>query len=162
MKIRSGFVSNSSSSSFIVNRDLSEFGVNCVRLTPEMLATVLKYRDKSDDDSSDDFINICKKQSDMQFDSGWYLTQFVSDCVDTHSDIYFGGQLPSDNYYDQSLKEDSPIFQKYPDFVSIYYCDGSLSCEPYGGDDEIEQIWEILGDKEHYYPVYMRIADYND
>ena len=53
MKIRNGYVSNSSSSSYIVNKDLSQFGIACIKLTKEQMILI-------HDNPTGDIINFKK------------------------------------------------------------------------------------------------------
>ena len=68
MKIRNGYISNSSSSSYIVNKDLSQFGISCIKLTKEQMMLI-------HDNPTDNIINFAN------YDVDCYLTQFV--CSDS-------------------------------------------------------------------------------
>lgn len=72
MKVRTNYVSNSSSSSFIVKKDLSNIGVDCMKLTEEQLDLLAGYKKWEDDD---EVFNPEKNQE-------YYLTQYISDCSD--------------------------------------------------------------------------------
>lgn len=71
MKIRTSFVSNSSSSSYIVNRDLTEDGILCAPIIRERL------------DALEDFINLCRLDGDdpvkLDRNSEWYVTRFITE-----------------------------------------------------------------------------------
>lgn len=62
MRIRSDYVSNSSSCSFIIPVDLTEYGAACFKLTSSMITRISPM-------VGDD---LCK-------DSDWYLTRFLTD-----------------------------------------------------------------------------------
>ena len=64
MKIRNGYISNSSSSSYIVNKDLSQFGISCIKLTKEQMMLI-------HDNPTNNIINFAN------YDVDCYLTQFV-------------------------------------------------------------------------------------
>ena len=78
MKIRSDFVSNSSSSSFIVDRDLSGRDIRCALLTAEniyhiiadRLAGMCRY--KYDKSTADDIVWMVRHMRSL------YLTQFLN------------------------------------------------------------------------------------
>lgn len=62
MKIRSDYVSNSSSCSFLIPVDLTEYGATCFKLTSSMLSRISSMIGE----------NLCR-------DSDWYLTRFVTE-----------------------------------------------------------------------------------
>jgi hypothetical protein len=64
MKLRTNYVSNSSSSSFIVNCDLTDKGIYCYALRPNQLASISET------------INGVQLDADRT----WYLTESVTDC----------------------------------------------------------------------------------
>lgn len=121
MKIRSGFVSNSSSSSYLVLRDLSEIGIKCVKLTPSQISYIRERYKKEID--SNGFSFISKEQLDFvnSHDNIW-ITQFINDCTSTFEKIedkeiikeseksfYFEGDLsesPRDEEYFNCLIDD--------------------------------------------------------
>ena len=77
MKVRCGYVSNSSSSSFIVKEDVSKKGVSCIKLSEEQLELLDGYKMWEDDE---DVFHPEKNQD-------YYLTEYISDCDDKYTDI---------------------------------------------------------------------------
>ena len=65
MKIRTNYVSNSSSSSYIVNADLTDYGITCVKLYPSQLVRVA--------DTCGGGITLDPRKS-------WYITEAVTEC----------------------------------------------------------------------------------
>lgn len=66
MKIRSGFISNSSSSSFIVFEDLTSRGVHCFKLTKEQMKLMEGYQ-------------YCDETGEVNFKGRQgYLTKFIT------------------------------------------------------------------------------------
>lgn len=75
MKYRLGFVSNSSSSSFIVNKDLTDIGISCLKLTEAQINRLRGY------ESLDGVINIRDDVKNL------WLTQYISDCSQVYDEI---------------------------------------------------------------------------
>lgn len=69
MKIRNGYVSNSSSSSFIVDFDTSDKGIACIKLSDE----IIKCLQENLTDDENKLLNLSGSKT-------WYLTEFVNDC----------------------------------------------------------------------------------
>ena len=102
MKIRSGFVSNSSSSSYIVDVDLTDIGIRCVQIDPKFVPIV------------QDYYNSAWKMADeapltMDPDKTWYITRPVLEWgeaedalvkLDVHGHIYTTHQLDGEPYDD--------------------------------------------------------------
>ena len=76
MKLRSGFVSNSSSSSFLMPMDVSDIGVECIKLSDEVIECFKQYLTDFDG-----------KNVDLSASKEWWLTRMVSDCEDHYSDL---------------------------------------------------------------------------
>lgn len=72
MKIRSGYVSNSSSSSFLVTEDLTDKGITCLKLSQ-----IQKERINGS--------TIYDEKINISTDKDIYLTEFIGDC---HEDKY--------------------------------------------------------------------------
>ena len=89
MKIRSGFVSNSSSASYLVLRDLSEIGIKCVKLTTSQISYIRERYAKEID--SNGFSFISKEQLDFvnSHDDIW-ITRFIADCTNSFEKIEDG------------------------------------------------------------------------
>ena len=83
MKIRNGYVSNSSSSSYIINKDLSQFGISCIKLTKEQMMLI-------HDNPTDNIINF------SNYDVDCYLTQFIY----------------KDNQYEEIKKVEHVLYQE--------------------------------------------------
>lgn len=77
MKMRNGFVSNSSSSSFIVKKDLSDKGISCLKLTDEQLKLMDGYKQWEED----------KETFHPEPGQDYYLTEFISDCDERWGEI---------------------------------------------------------------------------
>lgn len=100
MKIRSNYVSNSSSSSFIVSQDLTDKGIACIKLSKEQLELINGF----------ETINgkIC-----FDLTKDFYLTQFISDCEDEKYNIinniehvvYMSGSLGEEPYDEDYFNE---------------------------------------------------------
>ena len=69
MKIRTCYVSNSSSSSFIVTKDLTSQGISCIKLTEGQLELLNGYKAWESDEKS---FNPEKNKE-------YYLTEYISD-----------------------------------------------------------------------------------
>ena len=77
MKIRAGFVGNSSSSSYLVSKDLSYLGVRCVKLTKNQISYIRERLKKELNELHD-----LRSKEDLDFmmshDDVW-ITEFISD-----------------------------------------------------------------------------------
>ena len=102
MKIRNGYVSNSSSSSFLVSEDLTSKGIACLKLTraqKELLNGAL--------------IQGGETRIGVDVNKDLYLTEFVSDCDDRKWDIvtsvehmlYESGQICGEPYAEEYFNE---------------------------------------------------------
>ena len=107
MKIRSGFVSNSSSSSFIVTEDLSKkMGISCLELNSEQIELLTGYRMWEDD------VETFNPETGKKY----YLTEFVSDSRDEWGtikhDIGYSFEYQSGGHwgpYDEENYNEYPI-----------------------------------------------------
>lgn len=70
MKLRNGYVSNSSSSSFIVTKDLSDMGISCIKLTAKQIELLKGFKQWEEDK---DVFNPVENQD-------YYLTEYIADC----------------------------------------------------------------------------------
>ena len=77
MKIRTNYVSNSSSSSFLVAKDYSDI-TPCIKLPDE----IWKAIDKHYIDEDGTKLNLSEKSNE------WWLTTLISDCSNEYSKIY--------------------------------------------------------------------------
>ena len=75
MKVRTNYVSNSSSCSWIVRKDLSEFGIGCIKLTIEQLNLIKGYPDWDNN------------MFDFDENKEYWLTEFISDCYEHKYEI---------------------------------------------------------------------------
>lgn len=110
MKIRTNYVSNSSSSSFLISTDISN-KVNCIKLSDELLQQLNKnYIDNNG--NSFDFLSVSKD---------WWLTELISDCDSDYSYVcdliksnkaisYLNGNDEPYGYYDN--ENDYVVFNK--------------------------------------------------
>jgi hypothetical protein len=73
MKIRLGYVSNSSSSSFLCSKDVSYLGIDCIKLTKAQIIAMGAIYDW-------DGALIHKLDPDKEY----YITEYVSDCLDKY------------------------------------------------------------------------------
>lgn len=97
MKIRSNYVSNSSSSSHIVNKDLSSLGIACLKLTLEQKKLLNGSK------LNDTVINL----PNLEY-TDYYLTQFIYDCPnEVYEELkkaeiisYIGGEMSEEPYED--------------------------------------------------------------
>ena len=73
MKIRIGYVSNSSSSSFLCSKDVSHLGIDCIKLSREQIIAMGA---------------ICNWDGEvihkLDPDKEYYVTEYVSDCMDKY------------------------------------------------------------------------------
>ncbi|MFA6889900.1 MAG: hypothetical protein WCQ80_02630 [Bacilli bacterium] len=75
MKTRMCYVSNSSSSSFIIDFDTSDEGISCVKLSSEIVRCLQEHA------SDANF-----KKLELNLDKCWYLTEFINDCDNKNYD----------------------------------------------------------------------------
>ena len=137
MKIRTGFVSNSSSSSYVVNADLTSFGIRCLAIDPSRLRSVQRW------------LNAFKLSSEPEVvldpNTQWYVTRYITeyepdgvyDALDKHTKFdYMTGQLDGTPYEDG---EDDPEIYRSP-----------------GGDDYRDAVYIR---KEHTVMAVMKPAE---
>lgn len=79
MKIRTTYVSNSSSSSYIVFKDLTSLGIPCMKLNTEQVKKILDYI------KADPYYIV--DIPDNYYNKDIYLTTYISDCRDGLYDI---------------------------------------------------------------------------
>lgn len=72
MKARNGYVSNSSSSSFIVKEDVSNLGISCIKLNKKQLELLKGFKQWEDDAESFEPVE----------NQDYYLTEYIADCCD--------------------------------------------------------------------------------
>lgn len=114
MKIRSGFVSNSSSASYLVLKDLSEIGIKCVKLTQSQISYIRERYKKEID--SNDFSFISKEQFDfVNLHDNIWITQFIAD-----------GTNASEKIEDEEIIKDGE---------KSFYFEGDLSESPRDEED---------------------------
>ena len=102
MKVRLNYVSNSSSTSFLVSEDLTSKGIACIKLTRAQKELL-----------NGSLINDKEERIGINIDKDLYLTEFVSDCDDEKWDIVtsveripyesgaLGGEPYSEEYYNE-------------------------------------------------------------
>ena len=102
MKVRLNYVSNSSSSSFVVLQDLSSKGINCLKLSKEqkeLLNGFVPYLGES--------------AIIFDLDREVYLTQYISDCSDKYDSVMEVVHC----FYDEGQLNETPrcedIFNEY-------------------------------------------------
>lgn len=77
MKIRKGYVSNSSSSSFLISKDVSDI-TDCIKLSQE----IWKAIEKNYIDWDGNKLNLSELSNE------WYLTSLISDCDKAYEKIW--------------------------------------------------------------------------
>lgn len=102
MKVRLNYVSNSSSTSFLVSEDLTSKGIACIKLTRAQKELL-----------NGSLINGKEERIGVDVNKDLYLTEFVSDCDDKKWDIVtsvehmvyesgsLGGEPFSEEYYNE-------------------------------------------------------------
>jgi hypothetical protein len=100
MKIRSNYVSNSSSSSFIIEEDLSSEGINCLKLSQEQKELINGYNS---------FGDIIK----LDIEKDYYLTQFISDCANIYDKVI---DIPHIFYQEGQLSEEPRMEDFYNEY----------------------------------------------
>lgn len=121
MKIRKNYVSNSSSSSYVVNADLTDYGITCVKLHPRQLVQVA---------------DTCGGGTTLDPKKDWYITESITDC---NYDIWLDArenclQATEDYVYCDFQTNGEPYEPTYfvevaPD-VWMYLVDASDECVP--------------------------------
>ena len=102
MKLRKNFVSNSSSSSFLMPMDVSGMGVACIKLSNEVIECFRQYLTDFDG-----------KKVDLSASKEWWLTELVSDCEENYGDLskkggieyLAGNEYPYGWYDDDGIKK---------------------------------------------------------
>ena len=94
------YVSNSSSSSFIVTKDLTLKGINCLKLSEEQKKLIDGYK------NYDEQISINPEQD-------YWLTQFISDCSSLYDNIHDVNHV----YYQEGQLNETP---RNEDFYNEY------------------------------------------
>lgn len=108
MKIRSGYVSNSSSSSFLVPCEVSG-RINSIKLPKEIWQSIEKNH-----------LDWDGKKIDLSASDEWWLTEMVSDCLEEYSKIskiphsvsYLEGNDEPYGCYDEGGEKDYIQFRK--------------------------------------------------
>lgn len=106
MKVRLNYVSNSSSTSFLVSEDLTSKGIACIKLTRAQKELL-----------NGSLINEKSERIGINLDKDLYLTEFVSDCDDKKWDIvtsveripYESGQMCGEPYTDDEVYNEYQI-----------------------------------------------------
>lgn len=121
MKIRSNYVSNSSSSSFIVTKDLTNEGIACLKLTQAQKEKI-------------NGSTIYDKTIGLDLNKDFWLTQFISDCNDRKFDIIESVEhiLYSEGDLGEECRNDT--------YYNEYQIDGDTSVYILKEHDEIKQI----------------------
>lgn len=121
MKIRSNYVSNSSSSSFIVTKDLTNEGIACLKLTQAQKEKI-------------NGSTIYDKTIGLDLNKDFWLTQFISDCNDRKFDIIESAEhiLYSEGDLGEECRDDT--------YYNEYQIDGDISVYILKEHDEIKQI----------------------
>ena len=146
MKTRNGYVSNSSSSSFLVPKEPSR-NIRSIRLPKEIWETIAKNHVEWDG-----------KKFDLSSSDEWWLTELVSDCSDEYQELldipnavsYLEGNgMPYDCYEDEGENE----FIKFKKGGCTFYALLSDFIDANGNDcipDSLklrERVRKILGSK---------------
>ena len=104
MKIRNNYVSNSSSSSFIITEDLTKYGINCIKLTSEQKDLINGWQDWGE--------TIV-----LDVDKDYYLTQFISDCTNLYDKISEYGKI---FYQEGQLNEEPRVEDLYNEYQQTF------------------------------------------
>ena len=127
MKTRTGFVSNSSSSSFLVPFNVSEKGIACVKLSKEIVDCL--NRNLFDYDG---------KKVDLSKSQDWWLTEMVSDCDSARYDFldkeaiqYLEGNNAPYGWYDEDGEERYIQLKGHSPYDDFFIAVGDLiGCPP--------------------------------
>lgn len=122
MRTRFGYVSNSSSSSFLVPREYNAGGVESIKLPEEIWKAIWRNHVEWDG-----------KKLDLSVSDEWWLTNMVSDCIDQYGEIaespnaipYLEGNECPYGYYDRESdyivfrRNDEHFYVLVSDFVDV-------------------------------------------
>ena len=108
MKIRSNYVSNSSSSSYIVDVDLNSKGINCIKLSRDQIYLIDGY------DIYGYVINLDEGKE-------YYLTQFINDSSKLYEKLDGINKI----FYQEGSLNEEPRTEKY---YNKYSCKTNYSC----------------------------------
>lgn len=141
MKVRNGYVSNSSSSSFIVKEDLSNKGISCLKLTNEQLKLLEGYKPWGDENK------IFHAESGQDY----YLTEFIPNYEKNWNEVfnmdssfeYASGNYKEpydENEYNEYCGEFHSVWLRKEHDVAKQMSFGQFVCDfldKYGNDDVI-------------------------
>ncbi len=137
MKTRVSFVSNSSSSSFLVPFDAFEkYGVHCVKLSDEIVECLNKY-----------FEDFNGNKVDFSKSKDWWLTEMVSDCMEQCGQLcgddeaieYLEGNNAPYGWYDENGEKRYVCLHGGDDYCDFYIAVGDLI-----GREELGEIPQIV------------------
>ena len=122
MKQRKAFVSNSSSSSFLMPMDVSSIGVNCIMLSDEIVRCFRKY-----------LTDFEGKNVDLSASDHWWLTELIADCDSHYEELcekggieYLAGNEYPYGWYDEGGEKRYVLLRGGDEYNEFFVAIGDL------------------------------------